>query len=111
MIEIEHSEGRRGRIARFGRTVISGVLWILAAIGVATLEKYAPVLTPYVKTSAQKQQMSKAYTTYNKITYKFLRWAVTIFCGGDVTFTFQHGSSLGCHFHRNNKNIHNYLTL
>ena len=69
MIEIEHSEGRRVRIARFGRTVISGVLWILAAIGVATLEKYAPVLTPYVKTSAQKQQMSKAYTTYNKITH------------------------------------------
>jgi hypothetical protein len=49
--------------------VISGVLWILAAIGVATLEKYAPVFTPYVKTSAQKQQMSKAYTTYNKTTH------------------------------------------
>jgi hypothetical protein len=49
--------------------VISGVLWILAAIGVATLGKYAPVFTPYVKTSAQKQQMSKAYTTYNKTTY------------------------------------------
>jgi hypothetical protein len=69
LIEIEHSEERRVRIARFGRAVISGVLWILAAIGVATLEKYAPVLTPYVKTSAQKQQMSKAYATYNKITY------------------------------------------
>ena len=69
MIEIEHSEGRRVRIARFGRTVISGVLWILAAIGVATLGKYAPVFTPYVKTGAQKQQMSKAYTTYNKTTY------------------------------------------
>ena len=69
MIEIEHSEGRRVHIARFGRAVISGVLWILAAIGVATLEKYTLVLTPYVKTSAQKQQISKAYMTYNKITY------------------------------------------
>jgi len=49
--------------------VISGVLWILAAIGVATLEKYALVFTPYVKTSTQKQQMSKAYTTYNKTTH------------------------------------------
>jgi hypothetical protein len=57
------------RIARFGRVVIPGVLWILAAIGVARAEKYAPVITPYVKTGAQKQQMSKAYTTYNKITY------------------------------------------
>jgi len=44
----------RGAIARLKWITILGVLWILAAIGVAKTEKYAPVITPFVETDAQK---------------------------------------------------------
>jgi TPR repeat protein len=58
------------RIVRFGRIVMLGVLWLLTGAGAAGAEKYAPVITPYVETDAQKQQMAKADEAYDKGDYE-----------------------------------------
>jgi TPR repeat protein len=58
------------RIVRFGRIVMLAVLWALAGAGAAGAEKYAPVITSYVETDAQKQQMAKADEAYGKGDYE-----------------------------------------
>jgi TPR repeat protein len=55
---------------RFGRIVILALLWALAGAGAAGTEKYAPVITPYVESDAQKQQMAKASEAYDKGDYE-----------------------------------------